>query len=1023
MKGVQSYMKRIISLLLTIIFLLLTVTPAASQPVDVEITIHYQREDGDYDKWNIWSWAAGKEGKAFPFNDEDDFGVVAVFTVPDAETSVGFIVRTDAWEKDVQEDRFIDLTIGNEIWVFSGQPEFFYEAPAGYGTTTEYDELEVIIHRHRFDNAYFDEIALMFFEGSDGWHLDRTGEDDFGVIYRALLTNVTSRQRLELQFPSGGSNSGYMESFDLALSNIPDGEDTLIVYAIQGQRSLVYGEKPEIVKSLRDAVLESPNQIYTRLTYPAKLSGGTEGFRVTDAEGNNIAISSVENITGTDLTALNENFGNEFYINFNQPLSLGTIYSVYKDGFDSKQASISHRFFGSDEFAKMYTYTGELGAIYSRDKTVFRLWAPTSTAAFVNLYSDGYESALQEQLPMTSIENGAWEVIKTGNLDGVYYTFSVEVDGRTNEAIDPYARAAGVNGKRGMVVDLTSTNPAGWEANAPPSFVHPTDAVIYELHVRDFSIAESSGMVNKGKYLAFTETGTKSPEGLSTGVDHLVEMGITHLHLLPVFDFRSIDERHLEQNNFNWGYDPENYNLPEGSYSTDPFNGHVRITEFKQMVQSLHDNGIRVVMDVVYNHTGATADSNLNLLVPGYYYRMTDAGAFSNGSGCGNETASERSMMRRFIIDSVVYWAKEYNIDGFRFDLMGLHDIDTMNAVRAALDEVDPEILIYGEGWTGGATPLSEAQQAIKKNTFKLNERIAAFSDDMRDGIKGHVFEREEPGYISGNFRRREDVMFGIAASCFHPQVDYSRVSYSDAPWARAPSQTINYASAHDNLTLWDKFHASRPDVGEEEYLQFNKMSALLVLTSQGIPFFQAGEEFARTKYGDENSYESPDHINKLEWSRKSEYIGLVEYYKGLIELRKSQPMFRLRTADDIEKSINFLDTERYMLAYTIEYDNTTILVAVNANRNDQVLTLPDRGWDILVDGDTAGIESIGRIRNNELNMPARTGFVLMRQTGGSQSGFDSEMLPTIITLCLLGAALLGGGITVWISSRRKKKD
>jgi len=995
--------------------------PALSQPADVEITIHYQREDGDYEKWNIWSWAAGKEGKAFPFNDESDFGVTAVFTVPDAETSVGFIVRTDAWEKDVSEDRFIDLTIGNEIWVYSGQAEFFYEAPAGYGTTTEYDELEITIHRHRYDNAYDDEHAVIILE--DRNYLTRSGEDDFGIFYILNLSNVTSRQRIELQFNVEGPDGMRTETFDLALSNVPDGEETLVVYAVQGQRGLTYGEQPGINKQIRDAVLESPTQIYVRLSYPTDSYEGAEGFQITDNGGNNVAFSSIERINKTDSTAINDNFDSEFNIIFNEPLSLETTYTVSKTDYDSRVVSISHNFFSTEAFDMMYAYNGELGAIYSEDKTIFRLWAPTSTEAFVNLYPDGYESELSEQLPMKSIGRGAWEAEKSGDLDGVYYTFTVVVEGSTNEAIDPYARAAGVNGKRGMVVNLEKTNPEGWGSIAPPPFVHPTDAVIYELHVRDFSISENSGMVNKGKYLAFTETGTTNDDGLATGIDHLVEMGVTHLHLLPVFDFRSIDERYLEQNNFNWGYDPENYNLPEGSYSTDPFNGHVRINEFKQMVQSLHNNGIRVVMDVVYNHTGASADSNLNLLVPGYYYRMNADGSFSNGSGCGNETASERSMMRRFIMDSVVYWATEYNIDGFRFDLMGLHDIYTMNQVRTALSEVNPDILIYGEGWTGGATPLPEAEQAIKRNTMKLHEHIAAFSDDMRDGIKGHVFEREEPGYVSGNLSRREDVMFGIAASCFHPQIDYSRVSYSDGPWAKAPSQAVNYASAHDNLTLWDKFHESRPDVGEEEYLKFNKMSALLVLTSQGIPFFQAGEEFARTKFGDENSYESPDSVNKLDWNRKSEYNDLVEYYKGLIELRKSEPIFRMRTADDIAESITFIETERFLLAYTIEYDGKTVLIAINANRNDQVLSLPAGGWDILVDGETAGVDVIGRVRGRELEMPPHSGFVLIREgTGISSSGGDGTMLPTIITLCAAGAALIAAAALSFTNLRKKKK-
>ena len=627
----------------------------------------------------------------------------------------------------------------------------------------------------------------------------------------------------------------------------------------------------------------------------------------------------------------------------------------------------------------MYMYNGELGALYSKDRTIFRLWSPAADGVYVNLYRDGDSSERFEMPEMKPLDNGVWEVEKYGNLDGVYYTYTVIIDGNEDEAVDPYAKAAGVNGKRGMVVDLALTDPPEWETDISPPFTHPTDAVIYELHIRDFSVACSSGMINKGKYLAFSEKGTKNPKGLSTGIDHLIELGITHVHLLPCFDFCTVDERHPANNEYNWGYDPENYNLPEGSYSTDPYNGHVRITELKKMVQSLHKNGIRVVMDVVYNHTYKTVDSNLNKLVPGYYYRKNDKGGFSDGSGCGNEMATERETVRKLIVDSVIYWATEYKIDGFRFDLMALYDIKTINMIRAALDEIDPAILIYGEGWTAGETPLPEEQQALKKNAFKLNERIAAFSDDMRDGIKGHIFKHKKPGFISGDSSKREDVMFGITASCFHPQVDYSKLVYSDAPWAKEPSQTVNYASAHDNLTLWDKLEKSRPDLSGTEYIKMNKLSALLILTSQGIPFIHAGEEFARTKYGEENSYNLPDKINSLEWSRKAEYKDLFEYYKGLIALRKAYRLFRLRTAADIKNSISFLPTEQHLLVYEIKNSGQIFIIAINAENSEQIVMLPTAGWDILVDGKQAGTTAIGRINDNKLVLPPRTGYVLCK--------------------------------------------
>jgi pullulanase len=799
----------------------------------VEIIIHFRRSDGKYDGWNIWSWADGRDGAAFQFTDEDDFGKIATFRVPEADTLVGFIVRTDSWDKDVDYDQFIDLEIGNEIWVVSERFGFTYDK----------------------DEAY---------------------SDDF--------------------------------------------------------------------------------------------------------------------------------------FNYEPPDFL------------------ADKFYMVEGFEEMYTYHGELGAIYTKEQTIFRLWSPTAEFAYVNLYPTGHDSDMTERLEMVRIENGAWEAIKQGDLANIYYTFSVFVDGWEREAVDPYARAAGVNGRRGMVVDLEATNPTGWFDYKVPGFTNPVDAVIYELHVRDFSINETSGMVNRGKYLAFTETGTTNPDGLSTGVDHLVELGVTHIHLLPVFDFRSINERELERGDFNWGYDPENYNLPEGSYSTDPFDGNVRINEFKQMVQSLHQNGLLVVMDVVYNHTGATADSNLNLLVPDYYYRHNPTtGRFSNGSGCGNETASERAMVRRLIIDSVVYWATEYRINGFRFDLMGLHDIETMNLVREALDEIDPTIIIYGEGWTGGGTPLPREQQALKDNAPMLHERIAVFSDDMRDGIKGHVFNASQPGFVNGDSRKRVDVMFGVVASVRHPQIDYASMSYSKAPWAIAPTQTVNYASAHDNLTLWDKLVVTNPSASDDELLAMNRMAALLVLTSQGIPFIHAGEEIARTKDGDENSYKSPDSVNMIRWEDKKERTPLFEYYKGLIALRANHPAFRLRTAAEINDAITFINTEIHVLAYTLDgtiVDDEKFLVAVNTDDKPYTLELPEGKWTVVTDGKRAGYTHLYEVSENTITLEPQSGYVLVNSAfDGPRERWSISSAPSwLLAVMALGATLVVGGLVATPILLRNRK-
>ncbi len=638
----------------------------------------------------------------------------------------------------------------------------------------------------------------------------------------------------------------------------------------------------------------------------------------------------------------------------------------------------------SERFAALYTYVGnDLGAYYSPTDTVFRLWAPTATEARVVLYLEGAGGKALGEYPMTRGDQGTWMVSVPGDRKNSYYTYKATVDGKQCEAVDPYAKAVGVNGQRGMVVDLPSTDPEGWAQDRRPPFERPTDAVIYELHVRDLSTSPTSGIDLPGKYLSFTQFGTRSPEGESTGLDHLSELGITHVHLLPVFDFRSIDEQSQAGNRFNWGYDPLNYNAPEGSYATDPFDGNVRITEFKQMVAALHARGIRVVMDVVYNHTGLSGNSNLNLLVPGYYYRMNSAGGFSNGSGCGNETASERAMVRKLIVDSAVYWATEYHVDGFRFDLMGLHDIDTMNELRAALDRVDPSILLYGEGWTGGASPLSSLKAALKANAQQLDPRIALFCDDIRDGAKGSVFVASGRGYVNGHAGHKTDVMFGIAGSVQHPQIEYRKATMSKVPWAAAPSQAVNYVSAHDNNTLWDKLRASQPEADEAELVRMNKLAAAIVFTAQGIPFFQAGEEFARSKNGDSNSYQSPDSVNQLNWSNKAAYRDLFAYYQGLIALRKAHPAFRLNTAEAVRESLFFLDTEPQILAYTLsdhagDDSSATIAVVLNVGKEAREVTLPSSGWRIVADGQHAGVEALSVLTGDRLLAEPQTAYVLL---------------------------------------------
>lgn len=606
------------------------------------------------------------------------------------------------------------------------------------------------------------------------------------------------------------------------------------------------------------------------------------------------------------------------------------------------------------DFSSYPVYNGnDLGLTYTPSESIFKIWSPVASGAELIMYNSGIEGTQTGKYTMKEQDNGVWAVSVQGDQKGKFYAFRVLINKKwSNEVPDPYAKIVGVNGRRAMVADLRSSDPEGWEKDQSPFLRNETEAIIYELHVRDASISSNSGIQHKGKFLGLTETGTKNTNGLSTGIDHIKELGITHVHLLPSFDYNSIDETKSGPA-YNWGYDPLNYNAPEGSYATDPYNGLVRIKEFKQLIKTFHENGLRVVMDVVYNHTALTENSNFNQLVPGYYYRQNKDGGFSNATACGNETASERPMFRKFMLESMRYWVKEYHVDGFRVDLMGVHDIETMNRISKELHELKPDILIYGEGWTAGASPLADSVRAIKANAWKL-DKIAVFSDDIRDGIKGSVFEHKEKGFASGRTEMEESIKFGITAACKHPQVNYSKVNYSKSPYAAEPSQVISYCSCHDNHTLWDKLVISTPYIDEQVRADMHKLALSIVLTSQGIPFLHAGTEFMRSKKGVENSFESPDSVNAIDWDLKSKNKDVSDYIKGLIRLRKEHPAFRMTRQEDIAAGIIFRSNlPEGLLSFTIDGTLSgdswkTIQVFFNGSGKQQPIIIP-KNWNAAV--------------------------------------------------------------------------
>ncbi|MCC2458661.1 type I pullulanase [Bacillus cereus] len=845
----MQIIKRLINktvLLLTLIVMLSSVfsfqsVKAVSNSKTTEIIIHYKEKLGNTKDWNLWLWGENANGTSYEFTGEDEFGKYAKIKIDGDYNRVGFIVRTNEWEKD----------------------------------------------------------------GGDRW-----------------------------------------------IENIKDGRAE--VWILSGDEK-VYNSKPSSDLSIQKATIDSFHEITVTTNVPFHIKE-----KKIEIEG-----IKIKNITPYDINS--GDITNKVKIITEQKIDLKQTYKVKIENLADTNTEIG-KVIRSEEFDNLFYYGGnDLGNTYTPQHTKFRLWAPTASEAKLVTYKK-WSDKIGAEINMQQGEKGTWTSELKGNQKGLFYTYKVKIGDKWTEAVDPYVRAASVNGDKGAVVNLEETNPKKWKANKKPKFKNPEDAIIYELHVRDLSIQPESGIKQKGKYLGVTEKGTKGPEGVKTGLDHIKDLGVTHVQFLPIFDYASVNEETLNEPQYNWGYDPKNFNVPEGSYSTNPYEPTVRITELKQMVQTLHDNNLRVVMDVVYNHMYNAAESNFHKLVPGYYYRYNEDGTFANGTGVGNDTASERKMMRKFMIDSVTYWAKEYNLDGFRFDLMGIHDYETMNEIRKAVNQIDPSIILHGEGWDLN-TPLAAELKANQKNAEKM-KGIAHFNDNIRDGLKGSVFEEKENGFINGKENMEDRIKKGITAG-----IDYDTNSstYQD------PEQVLTYVEAHDNHTLWDKLELTNPGDSDEVRTQMHKLSSSILLTSQGIPFLHAGQEFMRTKYGDHNSYKSPDSINQMDWLRRATFNNEVDYMKGLIELRKKYSAFRMTSAEQIKTHVSFIDAPKNTVAYIIEGNkHEYFTVAHNANREAVEITLPSKGpWKVLVDGKQAGSKPLYVVHDNKIKVPALSSIVL----------------------------------------------
>ena len=610
--------------------------------------------------------------------------------------------------------------------------------------------------------------------------------------------------------------------------------------------------------------------------------------------------------------------------------------------------------YNSTDFEKNYTYSGnDLGATWGAEKTHFRLWAPTADSVQICLYKSGNVEAedLLETLDMTLDVQGTWIASKEGDLNGVYYTYLVNRDGEKVEVCDPYARTTGINGNRAMVLNLASTNPQGWDTDKDPNFDKEiTDAVIYELHVRDLSMNENSGIKNKGKFLGLAETGTKNPDGISTGLDHIKSLGVTHIHLLPVYDYGFTDES-LTLPPYNWGYDPVNFNAPEGSYATDAFHGEVRVAEMKQMVKTLHDNGLSVVMDVVYNHVYDGENFCFNQIVPGYFSRINSDGVWSSGSICGNDTASERNMVHKYIVDSVCYWADEYHIDGFRFDLVGLIDVDTINAITTEVKKNHPNVIFYGEGWDMPTELTKPCELTIQPNSPKVPD-FSFFNDTIRDLLRGNIQKDTAPGYIAGAPTAKE-----ILNACFMGM----------PAWAANPYQCINYVSCHDNHTLFDRIALTAPEASYADRIRMNRLGAAFSMLSQGVPFFHAGEEMLRTKPDgkggfDENSYRAPDEVNAFRWETlgDEDHKKTVEYYRGLIAFRKAHDVLRLKLRKDVVNAVDMIPIrDSQVVVFKVHDVKEELLLIFNASEKTVPVVLPEGNWNVCIQDDVAGTDTL----------------------------------------------------------------
>ncbi len=808
-------------------------------------------------------------------------------------------------------------------------------------------QTELIIHYHRFDENYEGwNLWIWYVEpiSAEGKAYQFTEKDDYGVVAKVVLPDTLTKVGIIVRLGEWVMKDVAMDRF----IEIKDGKAE--VWLLQGVEQ-IYTSKPDTSPRVFFAQAKKTDEIEAYLT---NLVDTTKVKVKVTVDGKERRVKSVEKAdpTGTSKT-------NWIKITLADPIKLDEVNKdviLEVEGFTPYQVVMM-------EILDNIVYNGELGMIYSPQRTILRTWSPVSKSAEVLLYKNAEDKDPSKVVPMKYIGDGAWEAVLEGNWEGWFYKYRFFSYGQNRETVDYYSKAVSKNSGKSAIIDLKKTDPEGFRTTPKPKFEDQVDAIIYEIHIADITGLDNAGVKNKATYLGLTETDTKGPNGVTTGLDHLKELGVTHVHILPMFDFWTGDEAERDfEKSYNWGYDPYLFTVPEGRYSTNPFDPYVRIRETKQMVQTLHQNGIRVILDMVFPHTwGVGVMSPFDQTVPYYFYRLDKTGAYLNESGCGNVIASERPMMRKYIIDTCKYWMEEYKVDGYRFDQMGLIDEVTMKTLAAELRKIDPAVVLYGEPWGGFNAPLRFGKPHVG------GTGVGAFNDDFRDAMRGSVFNATVKGFLMGALAKETAIRRGVAGSIYYNE--------QLKGFTKNPQETINYVESHDNHTLWDKnVLAAQADTKiqwtDAMLRNAQKLAGAILLTSQGPVFLHGGQDFARTKKFNENSYNAPISINGFDYARKAEYIDVFEYYKGLIQLRKEHPAFRQRTAEDIRKVLTFLQTGRKMVAFVLKDPKDSwkeILVVYNGDTAAQEFTLPEGTWKVVVDDKNAGTkvlyEASGKIK------------------------------------------------------------